>query len=124
MTKETCGEHFHVGQSLAGGWPVSTCGRAKDHVGTHGLLADDDTLHIPEAPKKALAPHPYEQGLHDGYVSGLHKAAQLVCRACIVGPPTLSPDRITYPEQAWLHGNLKCPATPLYREIIKAENEQ
>lgn len=124
MTKETCGEHFHVGQGLQIGWPHSVCGRAKDHAGTHGLLADDDTLHIPEAPKKTLVPHPYEQGLAEGYISGLLKAAQLVCRACLIEQPALSPDRITYPEQAWLHGTAKCPATPLYREILKAENEQ
>lgn len=124
-TTETCGEHFHVGQSLQAGWPHSVCGRAKNHAGTHGLLADEEVIQIPDAsPKKAYAPHPYEQGLQDGYISGLHKAAQLMCRACVIEHPTLSPDRITYPEQAWLHGTAKCSATPVYREILKAENEQ
>lgn len=129
MNQETCGEHFHVGQSLQAGWPHSVCGRAKNHAGTHGLLADEEVIQIPDAsPKKAYAPHPYEQGLQDGYISGLHKAARLICKHCVDGLPIPATDRITHPSPTWVHVGPhrpeKCLASSFYEAIREAENEQ
>lgn len=132
-TTETCGEHFQVGQSLQAWWPHSICGRAKGHSGTHGLLPDTEKelVRIPDAsPKNDYVSSTYEQGTV-GYISGLHKAAILVCKNCLHELPELSADRITYPEPTWLHNaprsntlKFRCPATPIYQAIREAETEQ
>lgn len=132
-TKETCGEHFQVGQSLSGGWPPAICQRDKNHSGTHGLIPDTDasiprndylltfTDFVAKA-KEFSASH-----ARSAYTVGLLDAAKLVCRACRLTLPCLSKDRITYPEPTWLHIDtdplhpVKCSATVIY-EAIRSQN--
>lgn len=114
-TKETCGEHFQVGQSLSGGWPPAICQRDKNHSGTHGLIPDTENKQVGQVEMKPSKPM-------SSYELGMRAAAKLICGWCEdKGDPIRAKDRITYPFPTWVHiGHhpvAKCLSTAIYEAI-------